>query len=122
MNVGTKFKIIHNLEDHIGYVEGTELTIKSIEPNNYVIAVEGNWYIGMEETDIVDNYSDDEIEQFLSNYGIEVEENEPDHYVELMMDNHKCVQWKGKQYYISGSDLFDDEEEIYDILAYKFHV
>ncbi len=66
---------------------------------------------------------DSEVNEFLSNHSIEVSENEPDHYVELMMDNHKCVEWKGKQYYISDSlTLVDDEEKIYDVLAYALHV
>ena len=65
---------------------------------------------------------DSEVEQFLEDQGIEVEKNEPDHYVELMMDNHKCIEWKGKQYYISDSYLSDDEEKIYDVLAYALHV
>ena len=66
---------------------------------------------------------DSEVEQFLEDHGIEVEKNEPMNYVELMMDNHKCTEWKGKQYYISDSlDLSDDEEKIYDLLVYKFHV
>lgn len=66
---------------------------------------------------------DSEVDKFISNHGIEVEENEPDNYVELMMDNHKCIQWKDKQYYISDSlDLTNDEEKIYDVLAYYLHV
>ena len=66
---------------------------------------------------------DNEVEEFLSNYGIEVLENEPDHYVELMMDNHKCIEFKGKQYYISDSlTLTEDEQKIYDVLAYILHV
>ena len=65
---------------------------------------------------------DSEVEQFLEDQGIEVEKNEPDHYVELMMDNHKCIEWKGKQYYISDSYLSDDEEKIYDVLVKNFHV
>ena len=66
---------------------------------------------------------DSEVEQFLEDHGIEVEKNEPMNYVELMMDNHKCTEWKGKQYYISDSlDLSDDEEKIYDVLAYALHV
>jgi hypothetical protein len=52
-----------------------------------------------------------------------VVENEPDNYVELMMDNHKCTEWKGIQYYISDSlDLSEDEQKIYDVLAYALHV
>ena len=66
---------------------------------------------------------DSEVEQFLEDHAIEVEENEPINYIELMMDNHKCSQWKDKQYYISDSlDLSDDEEKIYDVLAYALHV
>ena len=66
---------------------------------------------------------DSEVEQFLEDHAIEVQDNEPDHYVELMMDNHKCTEWNGKQYYISDSlDLSDDEQKIYDVLAYALHV
>ena len=73
--------------------------------------------------DNLDLVVDSEVEQFLDDHGIEVEDNEPDNYVELMMDNHKCTEWKGKQYYISDSlDLSDDEEKIYDVLAYALHV
>jgi len=73
--------------------------------------------------DNLDLVVDSEVEQFLEDHAIEVKENEPDHYVELMMDNHKCTEWNGKQYYISDSlDLTDDEEYIYDILVYALHV
>lgn len=66
---------------------------------------------------------DSEVEQFLEDHAIEVEDNEPMNYVELMMDNHKCAEWKDKQYYISDSlDLSEDEEKIYDVLAYALHV
>lgn len=70
--------------------------------------------------ELLDDY---EVKKFLDTHGIEVEENEPDNYVELMMDNHKCTEWKGVQYYISDSlDLSDDEEKIYDVLVYALHV
>ncbi len=71
----------------------------------------------------MENLDDNEVMKFLEDHAIEVEENEPINYIELMMDNHKCCQWKDKQYYISDSlDLSDDEEKIYDVLVYKFHV
>jgi len=71
----------------------------------------------------LDLLDDDEVAEFLSNHGIEVGENEPTHYVELMMDNHKCTEWNGKQYYISDSlDLTYEEQKIYDVLAYTLHV
>lgn len=64
-----------------------------------------------------------EVEAFLSNHGIEVQENESSDYVELMMDNHKCIKWNDKQYYINDSlILSDDEEKIYDVLVYSLHV
>ena len=73
--------------------------------------------------DNLDLLIDSEVAEFLEDHAIEVEENEPDHYVELMMDNHKCTEWNGKQYYISDSlDLSDDEQKIYDVLAYALHV
>jgi hypothetical protein len=73
--------------------------------------------------DNLDLLDDDEVNEFLSNHGIEVLDNEPDHYVELIMDNHKCIEFKGKQYYISDSlTLNDDEQKIYDVLAYTLHV
>jgi hypothetical protein len=73
--------------------------------------------------DNLDLLVDSEVEEFLSNHGLEVVENEPDHYVELMMDNHKCIEFKGEQYYISDSlTLTEDEQKIYDVLAYILHV
>jgi hypothetical protein len=76
-----------------------------------------------EFTDNLALLDDYEVKKFLDTHGIEVEENEPDNYVELMMDNHKCTEWKGIQYYISDSlDLSKDEQKIYDVLAYALHV
>ena len=63
---------------------------------------------------------DSEVEEFLEAYGIEVEDNEPSHYVELMMDNHKCVKFKDKQYYISDSlCITEDEQKIEEFLLYS---
>jgi hypothetical protein len=73
--------------------------------------------------DNLDLVVDSEVEQFLEDHAIEVEDNEPDNYVELMMDNHKCTEWKDKQYYISDSlNLSRDEQKVYDVLAYALHV
>jgi hypothetical protein len=73
--------------------------------------------------DNLDLLVDSEVEEFLSNHGIEVDENEPDHYVELMMDNNKCTEWNGVQYYLSdGLILTEYEGKIYDVLAYALHV
>jgi hypothetical protein len=65
----------------------------------------------------------DRINNFLTEFGIEVRENEPMDYVELMMDNHKCIQFQGKQFYISeDSPMTADEEIIYNTLIDCCHV
>ena len=73
--------------------------------------------------DNLDLLIDSEVEQFLEDHAIEVQEDEPSNYVELMMDNHKCTEWKGVQYYLSDSlNLSDHEEKIYNVLVYALHV
>jgi hypothetical protein len=57
------------------------------------------------------------IEEFLSNVGIKVENNEPEHYTELMMDNHKCIQYGKKQYYLPETNMFGDDEILFDFLV-----
>ena len=57
------------------------------------------------------------IEIFLNTYGIEVSETEDIAVTELMMDNHKCIEWLGKQYYINENTLISDND---DELIYEF--
>ena len=67
--------------------------------------------------------SDSEINNFLTECGIKVQENEDSAYVELMMDDHKCIEFKGTQYYINeDTPLTANEEKIYDALVYCCHV
>jgi len=58
----------------------------------------------------------EEVKVFIEKYCIKVEENEPGHYVELMMDNHRCIIWEGVQYYIprSNSDMENMHDKLYD--------
>lgn len=42
----------------------------------------------------------EKIQKFLDDFGVAVMENEPSHYVELMMDDHYCIQYNGVQYYV----------------------
>jgi len=55
---------------------------------------------------------------FLEKYATSVRDDEDSAYVELMMDNHICIEFDGKQYYIptSNSSWTDDDSEIYDFL------
>ena len=63
------------------------------------------------------------INTFIWVHGIKVERNEPAHYVELMMDNHKCIKWGKKQYYIcEDTNYVDGDEVIYDLLVEFNHV
>ena len=126
------YSIVNNLENKV---------ITTINSDRELIYVINNIRIENEDIDFsilgisdakeyIEDYCDNlelvldsDVEEFLSKYGIEVEENEPESYIDLMMDNHKCTEWKGKQYYISDSlDLIDDEEKIYDVLVYSLHV
>ncbi len=56
---------------------------------------------------------------FLSKYCTIVEDNETSDYVELMMDNHKCVEFGGDEYYVPEDVCYDEDEEmIYNYLVY----
>ena len=59
------------------------------------------------------------ISSFIDRYCTEVQENETPEYVELMMDNHKCIEWGDKQYYLPEENSLwnDDENFIAEILA-----
>ena len=41
-----------------------------------------------------------EILDFLEAYCVKVESNESSQYVDLMMDNHKCIEFNEEQYYV----------------------
>jgi hypothetical protein len=66
--------------------------------------------------------TEEEIVSYLNERGITVKENEEPHYVELMMDNHKCIEYNGVQYYIPEDNNLGIDETIYDYLIDFFHV
>ena len=54
-----------------------------------------------------------EIKEFLNTFCVKVMENEDSSYVELMMDDHKCIQYEGEIYYIpENGSLMDDEDAL----------
>lgn len=58
---------------------------------------------------------------FIEDYGIRVGINEDPAITELMMDNHKCIEFDGDEYYIPEDFAFEgDEEEIYDYLIENY--
>lgn len=62
------------------------------------------------------------INEFLKKYATKVKNNESDHYVELMMDNHKCIEFEGKEYYIPEDNSFwnEDEELLQEFIVENF--
>jgi len=64
------------------------------------------------------------IEAFLLAYCTVVKENEESSYVELMMDDHKCIEWNDVQYYVPENDSHysEDDELIYEFLTTCYHV
>jgi len=57
------------------------------------------------------------IKDFLNEKCVKVLKRESDSYVEMMMDNHKCIEYGNKQYYVPEDNLFGEEEIIYDFLV-----
>lgn len=62
------------------------------------------------------------IQEYLSDVCIEVEEKESISYVELMMDNHRCIEYGGIQYYIPEDNQFGEDEIINDFLVGNYLV
>ena len=56
------------------------------------------------------------IEEYLKVYGTKVRKKESCSYVELMMDNHICIEYGGVQYYIPDSFSSNEEILIFDFL------
>lgn len=62
--------------------------------------------------------------EFIKKYGTKVRKNETSAYTELMMDNHICITFEDKEYYIAedNSDYTEDDEMIYEYLNNCCHV
>ncbi len=53
------------------------------------------------------------IERFIETYCTKVMNEEESSYVELMMDDHKCIEYEGQQYYLAEEcSLMDESDEI----------
>lgn len=60
---------------------------------------------------------------FIKKYGIKVRGNESAAYVELMMDDHKCIEYEdGNEYYIpeNNNNYTEDDELMVEFLINKF--
>lgn len=62
--------------------------------------------------------------KFLEKYGTKVLDNETSAFVELMMDDHICVEFDGVQYYVpeNNSEYTEDDELILEFLDTCYHV
>jgi len=56
------------------------------------------------------------VKEYLKEYCTKVRKKETDSYIELMMDNHKCINYGGVQYYIPKSYHSNEETIIADFL------
>jgi F420-dependent methylenetetrahydromethanopterin dehydrogenase len=59
------------------------------------------------------------IDNYIDAICTEVKEDEEPGYVDLMMDNHKCIEWGEKEYYIPENYIAanEDEEFVYEYLT-----
>lgn len=55
---------------------------------------------------------------FLAQYGTKVKRNEDSAYVELMMDDHICIDFDDREYYVPKNNSFytEDDEMILEYL------
>lgn len=61
---------------------------------------------------------------FLEKFGTKVLDDEKSDFVELMMDDHHCIEFLAVQYYIpeNNSEYTEDDELIVMVLDGLFHV
>ena len=57
------------------------------------------------------------IKEFLAERAAKVRKNESESYVELMMDDHKCIQYGKNQYYLPETNMFGEDEIIFNFLV-----
>ena len=64
------------------------------------------------------------INEFISQYGTKVKSKESSAYVELMMDDHICIDWNDNEYYIpkNNSNYTEDDDLVYQFLNECYHV
>lgn len=62
------------------------------------------------------------VKEFLKEVCTKVRANESLSYVELMMDNHKCIEYGGNQYYVPEDGLTSEDNIIYDFLVDNYQV
>jgi hypothetical protein len=53
------------------------------------------------------------IATFLEKFATKVKDNEDDAYVELMMDDHFCIEYEDRQFYIpEDNSLYTSDDEL----------
>lgn len=62
------------------------------------------------------------VNEFLKEVCTRVRKNESLSYCELMMDNHKCIEYGGNQYYVPEDGLTSEDNIIYDFLVDNYQV
>ena len=62
--------------------------------------------------------------EFLDSYATKLRVDDPIDYVELMMDDHKCIKFENIEYYVPEHSMLweSEQEEIYNYLIENHHV
>lgn len=62
------------------------------------------------------------IEEFLKNYADEVYDM-PESALELLMDDHICIEWEGTEYFIpENNSMYDEDDEMIYKYLFEFHI
>lgn len=70
-----------------------------------------------------EDITEEKIREFLKEWGTEVYEM-PEADLELKMDDHRCIEFEGKQYFVAENNSFysQDDESILSFLEDNYHV
>jgi len=62
------------------------------------------------------------VKDYLKENCVKVRKNETDVYVELMVDNHKCINYGGIEYYVPDSSYSNEEVIISSFLTDNYRL
>lgn len=96
------------------------------EINELISSIDGEPYLmgsHLDDSDI-EVIRDYDPKKFIDKFGIECKPDEPDHYVELMMDNHICVNFENREYYLPENSMLynDDDYAVLDFIKENYQI
>jgi hypothetical protein len=114
-NTSEKFATVEELVNHVNLMAVENLG----EDYSVACLTEADYYINL-HTDLI-LVKDSEVVEFLKEFATKVMEIETSDYVEIMMDDHRCIEFDGVQYYLSTTSFLDSRiEELREKLYHNF--